>query len=41
MKELYQHLEDLKEGKKKEIVKVLNQKGIKKMSSMGGFGWRR
>ena len=41
VKELYQHLADLKEGKKKEIVKVLNQKGIKKMSSMGGFGWRR
>tara|TARA_Y100000741_G_scaffold113103_1_gene84856 strand:+ start:733 stop:1209 length:477 start_codon:yes stop_codon:yes gene_type:complete len=41
VKEYYKHLEDLKEGKKKEIVKVLNKKGIQKMSTLGGFGWRR
>lgn len=41
VKEFYQHLEDLKEGKKAEIKKVLTEKGIKKMSTLGGFGWRR
>ena len=41
VKEYYGHLEDLKEAKKKEIVKVLNEKGIQKMSTLGGFGWRR
>lgn len=41
VKEYYEHLEDLKEAKKEEIVKVLNKKGIQKMSTLGGFGWRR
>ena len=41
VKELYQHLEDLKEAKKTEIVKILNKKGISKMRTMSGFGWMR
>ncbi len=41
VKELYQYLEDLKEAKTVEIRKVLNEKGIQKMSTLDGFGWRR
>jgi len=41
VKELYQHLEDLKEAKTDEIKQLLNEKGIQKMSTLGGFGWRR
>ncbi len=41
VKELYQYLEDLKEAKTIEIRKILNEKGIQKLSTLGGFGWRR